>query len=123
MSMPTAVELIMGYKYNPYEPVYTRLPDAIADGSTSKYDHTRGRYWGSSKGYSALHGVLGGSIHREIGKERQRVGEELEDHTDLQEYISDSKVLPSRVVRTSRLRRDVHEYEKYTPNPDYVYRK
>jgi len=111
MNTPTAVELIMGYKSNPYDLIYTRLPDAIADGSTSKFDYTRGRYWGTSSGYYALHGVLGGSIHRDIGKERNRVGEEREDHTDFHEYVSSAKVLPSRVVKTNRVRRDVDEYQ------------
>ena len=117
MSMPTAVEVVMGYKSNPDQPIYTRLPDALADGSTLKYDYTRGRYWGISNGYSALHSVLGGSTHREIGKERQRVGEELADHTDLQEYISSAEILPSRVVKTYMFRCDVDEFEFFV---DYV---
>jgi len=64
MKIPTATQLIMGYKPNPYELRYTRLPDAMSDGSRlssigSRYEV----YWSTinmpANGFKALNQVLG----------------------------------------------------------------
>ena len=114
MNTPTAVELIMGYKPNPDELRFTRLPDAIAEGSSVNPPYTYSNWWGKSRGYKALRSVLGGNTHVFIGKERNRVGEEREDFSDFHEYVSSAKVLPSTAVKTNKVRRDINEYEKGT---------
>ena len=74
MKRPTAIELLMGYKPNPDELKYTRLPDAMSDGSRLSSFGTRAEvYWSTinmpTSGFKALNQVLG-TRSTSLGKQR-----------------------------------------------------
>ena len=74
MKIPTATQLIMGYKPNPYELRYTRLPDAMGDGSRlssigSRFEVNWSTYNSPTSGLKALNQVLGTS-NTVLGKQR-----------------------------------------------------
>ena len=74
MKIPTATQLIMGYKPNPYELRYTRLPDAMSDGSRlSSFGNKAEVYWSTynlpTSGFRALNQVLG-TRSTALGKQR-----------------------------------------------------
>ena len=74
MKRPTAIELLMGYKPNPDELKYTRLPDAMSDGSRLSSFGTRAEvYWSTitmpTSGFKALNQVLG-TRSTVLGKQR-----------------------------------------------------
>ena len=101
MNYPSAIEVILGHRPDPFEPRFIKLPDAVANGSRflSNYNRTEFTWTGLNTqpvGYHGLRQVLGyeaGLIYKE------RLLFALDSNEGNMDVMIPSSKLPSTATR------------------------